>query len=43
LPVKDEIARMKIQPPEDFDSFSIEIFRKIDAEFTELTSQVISA
>jgi V/A-type H+-transporting ATPase subunit A len=43
LPVKDEIARMKIQPPEDFDSFSSEIFRKIDAEFTELTSQVISA
>jgi V/A-type H+-transporting ATPase subunit A len=43
LPVKDEIARMKIQPPEDFDSFSREFLRKIDAEFNELTSQVISA
>jgi len=43
LPVKDEIARMKIQPPEDFDSFSREFLRKIDAEFDELTSQVISA
>jgi len=43
LPVKDEIARMKIQAPEDFDSFSSEFLRKIDVEFTELTSQVISA
>jgi V/A-type H+-transporting ATPase subunit A len=43
LPVKDEIARIKIQPPEDFDSFSREFLRKIDAEFNELTSQVISA
>lgn len=43
LPVKDEIARMKIQAPEDFDSFSSEFLQKIDAEFTELTSQVISA
>ncbi|TRO59496.1 V-type ATP synthase subunit A [Candidatus Bathyarchaeota archaeon] len=43
LPVKDEIARMKIQAPEDFDSFSNEFLKKIDVEFTELTSQVISA
>jgi V/A-type H+-transporting ATPase subunit A len=43
LPVKDEIARMKIQAPEDFDSFSNEFLKKIDIEFTELTSQVISA
>ena len=43
LPVKDEIARMKIQAPEDFDSFSSEFLQKIDVEFTELTSQVISA
>jgi len=43
LPVKDEIARMKIQAPEDFDSFSSELLRIIDLEFTELTSQVISA
>ncbi|MGB6680914.1 MAG: V-type ATP synthase subunit A [Candidatus Bathyarchaeia archaeon] len=43
LPVKDEIARMKIQAPEDFDSFSSEFLQKIDGEFTELTSQVISA
>lgn len=43
LPVKDEIARMKIQVPEDFDSFSSEFLQKIDVEFTELTSQVISA
>ncbi|WP_455368824.1 V-type ATP synthase subunit A [[Eubacterium] cellulosolvens] len=42
LPVKDEIARMKIQAPEDFDSFSNEFLKKIDVEFTELTSQVIS-
>jgi V/A-type H+-transporting ATPase subunit A len=42
LPVKDEIARMKIQAPEDFDSFSNEFLKKIDFEFTELTSQVIS-
>ncbi|OGD54904.1 V-type ATP synthase subunit A [Candidatus Bathyarchaeota archaeon RBG_13_38_9] len=43
LPVKDEIARMKIQAPEDFDSFSSEFLQKIDVEFTELTSQIISA
>lgn len=43
LPVKDDIARMKIQAPEDFDSFSSEFLQKIDVEFTELTSQVISA
>lgn len=43
LPVKDEIARMKIKAPEDFDSFSSELLRIIDLEFTELTSQVISA
>jgi V/A-type H+-transporting ATPase subunit A len=43
LPVKDEIARMKIQAPENFDSFSNEFLKKIDVEFTELTSQVISA
>jgi V/A-type H+-transporting ATPase subunit A len=43
LPVKDEIARMKIQTPENFDSFSSEFLQKIDVEFTELTSQVISA
>jgi V/A-type H+-transporting ATPase subunit A len=42
LPVKDEIARMKIQTPEDFNSFSNELLKKIDTEFTELTSQVIS-
>ncbi len=42
LSVKDEIARMKIQAPEDFDSFSNEFLKKINTEFTELTSQVIS-
>ena len=42
LPVKDEIARMKIKVPEGFDSFSNEFLKKIDTEFTELTSQVIS-
>jgi V/A-type H+-transporting ATPase subunit A len=35
LPVKDEIARMKIQSPEDFDSFSSEFLQKIDAEFID--------
>jgi V/A-type H+-transporting ATPase subunit A len=42
LPVKDEIARMKIQAPEDFESFSSELLKRIDIEFNELTSQVIS-
>ena len=42
LPVKDEIARMKIKAPEDFESFSSEFLKRIDIEFNELTSQVIS-
>lgn len=42
LPVKDEIARMKIQPPEGFDSFSGELMKRIDQQFSQLSSQLLA-
>jgi V/A-type H+-transporting ATPase subunit A len=42
LPVKDEIARMKIQPPEGFDSFAKELMKRIDQQFSQLSSQLLA-
>jgi vacuolar-type H+-ATPase catalytic subunit A/Vma1 len=42
LPPKDEIARMKIQPPEGFDSFATELMSRIDQQFSQLSSQLLA-
>jgi len=42
LPSKDEIARMKIQPPEGFDSFATELMSRIDQQFSQLSSQLLA-
>jgi V/A-type H+-transporting ATPase subunit A len=42
LPVKDEIARMKIQPSEDFEFFAKELLKKIDVQFSQLSSQLLA-
>jgi len=42
LPVKDEIARMKIQPPENFEVFAKELMKKMDLQFSQLSSQLLA-
>jgi len=42
LPVKDEIARMKIQPIEGFDRFAKGLMMKMEDEFTQLSTQLLA-
>ena len=42
LPVKEEISRMKIKPPEDFDTYADELLRRIDEEFNQLTPHILA-
>lgn len=41
IPVKDEIARAKIQPSQTFDAFAKELTAKMDHEFEKLTSELL--
>jgi len=39
LPVKEEIARMKIVPPSDFNQVSEELDKRVDEQFSQLSSE----
>ena len=43
IPVKEEIARAKIQPSETFDAFAQELTVKMDHEFEKLSSELVEA
>jgi len=43
LPVKEEIARMKIVPPSDFEKVSEELDKHIDEQFNQLSSEILEA
>jgi len=43
LPIKDEIARMKIQPIEGFDSFAKGLLKRMEEAFAQLSSQLLTA
>jgi len=42
LPVKDEISRAKIQPPKDFEAFAEDLLKKIDLQFSQVSSQLLA-
>lgn len=41
IPVKDEIARAKIQPSQTFDAFAKELSARMDHEFEKLSSELL--
>jgi V/A-type H+-transporting ATPase subunit A len=43
LPVKEEIARSKIQPVSEFESFAKNLFLKIDEQFMQLATEILGA
>ena len=43
LPVKEDLARMKINPPKEFDKIAVDTAAKINSQFNELSTEFLGA